>query len=151
MSIQSYIFEFVKHYGYVGVFVVGFTQSIIQPVPVLPFMLVSQKLDLNPWMIGVVGVISNVLGAIVSYWLGFFAGDRFVKMFLSQKQYIKAEALFNKYGIFAILIGEPYKAICWMSGILKFPFYRFIIATFISRVLHTLIYIFIGHVVQKIF
>jgi len=74
-------------------------------------------------MIGVVGVLSNVLGAFVSYWLGYFLGDKIASKIISRKHYIKIEALFNKYGIFAILIGEPYKAICWMAGILKFPFY----------------------------
>ncbi len=151
MSLQDYALEAIKHYGYVGVFVVGFTQSIIQPVPVLPFMMMSQKLGLNPWIIGIVGVVSNMLGAMVSYWLGFFAGDRLVGKVLSKNHYIKAEALFNRYGTFAIIIGEPYKVMCWVSGILKFPFHRFIIATFISRVIHTLIYILIGHFFQKIF
>ncbi len=151
MNVQEYAFEVVKQYGYVGVFLVGFTQSIIQPIPVLPFMMVSHRLGLNPWMIGFVGVISNVLGAIASYWLGFFAGDKLIGKVISKNQYIKAEALFSKYGIFAILIGEPYKVICWVSGILKFSFYRYILATFISRIIHTLVYILIGHIFQKIF
>ncbi|HEK25893.1 MAG: YqaA family protein [Hydrogenobaculum sp.] len=151
MDIQNIAISLVKHYGYFGVFLVGFTQSIIQPVPVLPFMLISNKIGLNPWIIGAVGVLSNVLGAFVSYWLGYFAGDKIASRIISEKHYVKIEALFNRYGIFAILIGEPYKAICWMAGILKFPFYRFIIATFISRILHTIAYILIGHFFQKIF
>jgi len=151
MDIQALVLQFIKAYGYVGVFLVGFSQSIFQPIPVLPFMMLSHKLGLNPWIIALLGVISNLMGACVSYWLGYYLGEKLVLKIISYKTYVKIEAMFNKYGILAILIGEPYKGICWMAGILKFPFYRFIIATFISRTLHTIAYIFIGHFFQKIF
>ncbi len=151
MDLQNIALNFIKTYGYMGVFVVGFSQSIIQPVPVLPFILFSHKIGLNPWIVALVGLISNILGAVVAYFLGFYFGEKIGKKFISEKHYIKAEAFFNKYGIWTILIGEPYKVICWMSGILKLSFYRFLIATTISRIFHTLLYIFIGHISQKIF
>ncbi len=151
MDISNYVINFVKYHGYEGVFLVGFTQSVIQPMPVLPFIIMSKQLGLNPILVSIIGVISNVLGAIVSYWLGYFLGENVGKRILSEKQFLKARAFFDRFGIWAILIGEPYKAICWIGGILRFNFYKYIIMTSISRVLHTALYLMLSHAINNIF
>ena len=151
MDFQNYILNFIKHYGYEGVFIVGFTQSIIQPIPVLPFVLLSKTLGLNPWLVVLIGIISNTLGAMVSYWLGYFIGDNLIGKVIFEKHFLKAKAMFNKYGMLAIFIGEPYKVICWVSGILRFPFLKFIIVTFLSRIIHTLFYLLLSYLTHTLF
>jgi membrane protein YqaA with SNARE-associated domain len=133
--------EFAKNvvfeYGYVGIFLISFTESIIQPVPPDPFITGATAFGLNPLISAFVAAIASVLGGSVGYFLGKFLGEPIAKKLIKEKYYKEGEKLFNKYGIYAVLVGAltpvPYKVICWMAGIFEMNFLKFLLASFVGR------------------
>nr|BAE02676.1 hypothetical protein [Hydrogenobacter thermophilus TK-6] len=100
-------------------------------------------------MAGIVALLGNLLGALAAYYSASFLGETFVKRLLGEKLYLKGESLFNKYGFFAVLIGEPYKLVCWLSGIFKMPPLVFLIASFIARSIRIGAFVFFGNFLEK--
>jgi len=127
----------VLEYGYLGIFIISFTESIIQPIPPDPFITGATAFGLNLFLSAFIAAIASILGGSVGYFLGKTLGEPVAKKFIKDKYYQKGEELFNKYGIYAVLIGAltpvPYKVICWMAGIFEMNFTKFLIASFIGR------------------
>ena len=129
--------EVVSDYGYAGIFLISFTESIIQPVPPDPFITGGTAFGLSPIYAAFTAAIGSVLGGVVGYFLGKFLGEPVFKKFMKQKYYDKGEILFRRFGIWAVIIAAvtpvPFKAICWLSGIFEMPFWGFVLAAFVGR------------------
>ena len=129
--------ELVEDYGYLGIFVISFTESIIQPIPPDPFISGGTIFGLNPLYASIIATVGSVLGAVVGYFLGKFLGEPVFKKFFKEDWYNKGELLFRKYGIWAVIIAAvspiPFKAVCWLAGIFEMPIGGFILASFIGR------------------
>ena len=140
--------EVVLDYGYIGIFIVSFTESIIQPIPPDPFITGSTAFGLNVLTAATVAAIGSVLGGIVGYFLGKFLGEPVAKKLLSEKYYDKGEILFRRFGIWAVLVAAitpiPFKVICWLAGIFEMPISGFILASFIGRFPRFLAVAFLG-------
>jgi len=143
-ELKRYAEEFVADYGYVALFLLSFTESIFQPIPPYPFIVGAPLFKLNPYTAGLVSFLGNILGALVAYFLAKILGESFVKRVLGERLYIKGEALFNKYGFFAVLIGEPYKLVCWLAGIFKMPLFAFLVASLIARAIRIGAFVLFG-------
>lgn len=140
---------FVHEHGYTALFVLSFTESIIQPVPPYPFILGAPIFNLSPYTAGLVAFLGNILGALIAYCLARLFGEAFVKRFLGQKLYLKGEVLFNRYGFWAVLIGEPYKLVCWLAGLFQMPLWSFILASLIARTLRIGAFVFFGDLLKR--
>jgi membrane protein YqaA with SNARE-associated domain len=149
-ELKRYAQDFVASYGYTAIFLISFTESVIQPIPPYPFIVSAPFFKLNVYMAGTVALLGNLLGALAAYYLASFLGETFVKRLLGEKLYLKGESLFNKYGFFAVLIGEPYKLVCWLSGIFKMPPLVFLIASFIARGIRIGAFVFFGNFLEKL-
>ncbi len=125
--------EFVKHYGYFAIFVISFTESFINPIVPYPFIAGAHFFGLNIWIAAVVAFIGNMLGAAFTYFLGKYLGEHWGRKILGEKLYTKGELLFHKYGFWAVLLGEPYKLVCWLGGIFQMEFWRYMLAQTIGR------------------
>jgi len=129
--------EFVLEYGYLGIFLISFTESVIQPVPPDPFITGATAFGLNSLLAAFVAAVASVLGGSVGYAIGRFLGEPVVKKFIKEEHYIKGHKLFEKYGIWAVLAGAltpiPYKVICWMAGIFEMNFFKFLLVSFLGR------------------
>lgn len=136
--------SFVHQHGYTALFLLSFTESIIQPVPPYPFIVSAPLFKLNPYTAGLVAFVGNILGAIVAYFLAKLLGETFVRRLFGDRLYLKGESLFNRYGFFAVLIGEPYKLVCWLAGIFHMPFFTFLVASLIARAIRIGIFVFFG-------
>ena len=143
--------NFILHYGYIALFILSFTESIIQPVPPYPFITAAPLFNLSPWIAANVAFAGNLLGAVVSFKLARVLGDKFVKRIFKEKLYLKGEALMNRYGFFAVIIGEPYKLMCWLAGIFDMPFWKFIIASVIARFIRIYIFALMGETISRVF
>jgi membrane protein DedA with SNARE-associated domain len=141
---MEYILGIIAHYGGIGVGVGMFFESSFVPIPSeLVFISAGAAgvplLDIVFW-----GTIGSTLGAILGYYIGLKAGrpfvDKYGKYFLLHAHRLdKAEVWLKKYGTKAIVVSRiipmlPYKVISIGSGILRFNFKDFIIATVIGTI-----------------
>ncbi|GAB6065639.1 YqaA family protein [Aquifex pyrophilus] len=150
-SLKITLEGFVESYGYLGIFLIAFTESIIQPVPPDPFISGATAMGLNPLLSAIVATFGSVSGGVVAYFLGKFLGEPVAKRLLGEERFLKAEAFYNRYGTFAVIIAGltpvPYKVFCWLSGILEFELWRFVIASVIGRFPRFLLFALFGEAV----
>ncbi|MCX8164379.1 MAG: VTT domain-containing protein [Aquificaceae bacterium] len=140
----------VQEHGYTALFLLSFTESIIQPVPPYPFIVGAPLFKLSPYMAGLVAFAGNIMGALVSYWLAKFLGEAFVRKIFGERLYLKGEALFNRYGFWAVLIGEPYKLVCWLAGLFSMPLVIFLVASLIARAIRIGAFVFFGDLLNRL-
>ncbi|WPM31873.1 DedA family protein [Hydrogenobacter sp. T-2] len=148
-ELKKWAENFVQEHGYTALFILSFTESIIQPVPPYPFIVSAPLFNLSPYVAGLIAFVGNIAGAIVAYYLAKILGETFVKKLFGQRLYLKGEALFNRYGFWAVLIGEPYKLVCWLAGLFHMPVWSFLLASLIARAIRIGIFVFFGDVLGK--
>ncbi len=116
---SSIIQQIVLTIGYPGITLIMITENIFPPIPselVMPFggFAVGQgsMSFLGVWIAGVIG---SVLGALILYYIGWWAGDTVVRGILrrhgrwltvSESDYDRALNFFNKYGTIVIFFGR---------------------------------------------
>ena len=116
----------------------AFTESIFFPIPpdalLIGMSLIHPKAAL---LFAAVATVSSVAGAVAGRWLGKRFGRPVLDRFVSSEKVEKVEALFNRYGVWAILIAAitpiPYKVFAITAGVLNMPQVPFIIASLIGR------------------
>ncbi|RLJ70102.1 membrane protein YqaA with SNARE-associated domain [Hydrogenivirga caldilitoris] len=147
-SLELWAKNLVEHYGYIGIFLISFSESIVQPVPPDPFIAGGTALGLNPLIASLVATLGSVLGGLTAHTLGLIFGEPLTKKLLGEKNFLKGEAFMNRYGVFAVLLGAltpvPFKAICWLAGIFEMPRIPFLLAAFIGRLPRFLVFAYMG-------
>ena len=124
--------EYFSELGYLGLFVAAFLAATILPLSsevVLTALLLN---GLSPAALVLVATIGNVLGSIVNYGLGYWAGQELIRRWLkmTEKELVSAEQRFTKYGLLSLLfawvpiIGDP---ITVVAGILRINLLWFIL------------------------
>ena len=122
----------------------SFTESIFNPIPpdTLLIAIGLLKTQYSIWFAALV-TITSVSGALVGHFIGrkfgrpilyvTFRGNRLI----SNNVIAKADQLFDKYGVWAVLIAAftpiPYKLIAIGSGVLNFDRKLFLISSLIGR------------------
>lgn len=144
-------FEGFERYGYIGAFLVAFiaTSSVIFPVPgfvVIWAMAVNPAFSW-PW-VALAAAIGAGLGEFTAYLVG-YAGKKVIALEQST-WYKRAEGWMRRHGsitifVFALLPILPFDPIGIAAGTLRFPFWKFILATLAGRLPRTFIgcYLFI--------
>ena len=119
-------------------FVTAFLESTISPIPPDPLLIPMAVLQPNLaiWL-GVLCTVASVLGAVLGHWLGAQFGRPILGRFVSEGRIRSAESLFDKYGVWAVLVAAvtpiPYKVFTVLAGVLKLDMKRFLIASIIGR------------------
>jgi undecaprenyl-diphosphatase len=136
----------------------SFTESIVNPIPPDPLLIGMSFINPNLALLyAALVTISSVLGALVGHWLGLRFGRPLVLKFIAAKKVDRVEAMFQKYGSWAILIAAftpiPYKVFAITAGVLEMDRRPFIVASIIGRgarffLLGGLI-LFFGEAIQK--
>lgn len=118
--------EFFKQYGTTGLFFNAFFDGFILPLPP-DFLLSTLAIQniLNPTILAMICSIGSVIGGCIGYCVGRFGGRKIVDKIFPNLIFIdKAEVLFKKYGVWAIVIDAftpiPYKALTLGSGLMRF-------------------------------
>ena len=122
----------------VALLLVSFTESVISPFPPDPILIAASVF--NPRMAlvfaGVV-TVASVAGAAVGYWLGKRLGRPILDRFISTTKVEQVEALFQKYGVWAIVFAAvtpvPYKVFAVTAGAMEMSFKPFLVASLIGR------------------
>ena len=147
-AVEEWARELVSDYGYLGIFVVSFTESVIQPVPPDPFIAGGSAFGLNPLLCALVATVASVAGGLTAHTLGRLLGGGVVRRVIGEKNYERGEALFVKYGVWAVLLAAvtpvPFKAVCWVAGVFEMPRFSFLVASFAGRLPRFLVVALIG-------
>ncbi len=153
----QYIVNIIDKLGYIGIFVFMILESMVFPIPseaVMPFagFLVAQgKLDFI--LVAVISGIASLIGSLLSYYIGYFGGRKFLKKFgkylLIENNSLKwTEKFFNKYGEKTIFIGRFVPVVRHLisipAGIGKMNLFKFSFYTVIGASVWNVFLLYVG-------
>ena len=129
-----------------------FSESTFFPIPPDPLLIAIGVANPSSavWIAALV-TLASVAGAFVGHFLGRRVGRPLLYRLVSEDKVTRAEALFNRYGTWAILVAAftpiPYKVFTILAGIMDLPVRPFLLASLIGRgarflTIGVLIYIF---------
>lgn len=141
-------------------FLLAFSESIFFPIPPDPLLIAIgiAKPGSAIWLAGLV-TAGSVAGALVGHTLGNRLGRPVLNRFVSDHRLGPAESLFEKFGVWAIIIAAftpiPYKVFAILAGVMKLPIRPFLLASLIGRgarffLIGVLIFVF-GESIQSFF
>ena len=117
---------------------IAVSESVVFPIPPDP-LLIAIGLA-NPgsaiWL-AILVTVGSVIGAVLGHWLGRKVGRPVLRRLISESKITRVEAMFNKYGAWAILIAAftpiPFKVFTILAGVMNLEMRPFIIASIIGR------------------
>ena len=118
--------------------IASFSESIFFPIPPDPLLIAIGVLQphLAIWF-GALVTVSSVTGALVGHWVGKRFGRPLLLRFFSKDMVMNLEKIFQRYGMWAILLGAftplPYKLFAIGAGVLEMDRRTFILASVIGR------------------
>lgn len=163
-NLADTIENIIETLGYPGIALVMFLENVFPPIPselVMPFagFLTADGGELNFFGVWIAGTIGSVLGAVVLYYLGWWASDTVVRRFLnrygrliaiSEKDYDRALHYFDKYGEIIIFVGRLIPIIRSIisipAGADKMPMPKFLLFTTLGASIWTGILAYAGRV-----
>lgn len=144
----DFVISFISSLGYPGIFLLMILESALIPIPseiIMPFsgFLVSNG-TFDPISVVLAGTFGNLVGSILTYYLGIKAGRAFIlkygKYILFKKSHLEfTEELFEKYGdkisFFCRLLPAVRTYISLPCGVGKANFVKFSIYTFLGSLI----------------
>ena len=115
-----------------------FSESTFFPIPPDPLLIAIGVANPSSaiWIAALV-TAASVAGAYVGHFLGRRVGRPLLYRLVSESKVARAEALFNRYGAWAILVAAftpiPYKVFTILAGVLDLPVRPFMLASLIGR------------------
>lgn len=140
----NWVTEVIGSYGVWAVFILMVLESACIPVPSEAIMLFGGFLagqgKTTLFAVIVAGVVGNVVGSWIAYWVGLKKGrDWALKwhwLHITPERLDKADAWFEKYGDWAVLIARVLPIIrtfiSFPAGVARMPFWRFTLFTTIG-------------------
>ncbi len=161
MDIINIITSLVSTYGYLGIFIAAFAETIFPPIPSeLIFPLAgfvgfkSNFTYFETFLMASSGAVGATIGAIVIYLVSFKIGRiAIVKLgkyvFVNEKKIESAERWFEKYGVYAVFLGRMAPGVRELisvpAGIARMPFAKFVTFTFFGSLIWSVILVFLGY------
>lgn len=152
MSLQSYFKVSLQNYAllaYAIVFVVSLLSSatIFIPAPGIAIVLAAAT-QWDPFWVALAAGTGDSLGELTSYWVGYVGEKIIVDEHMAAYQ--KVVQWTQKYGVWAIfgiaLVPIlPYDLVGLVSGGLKVPWWKFIIATWCGKVPRLFVIVYLSH------
>jgi len=164
-GLEAHILTFVKNVltaiGYPGVFALMAIEGFGIPIPselTMPFsgFLASaaggSKFVLP--LVIVVGAAGEVAGGVVAYFLGYYGGRPVLARYghivlLSEEELQKGEGWFSRYGDWIVLVTRLLPAIrsfiALPAGVVRMPFWRFLLYSAIGSAVWCTVLAIIGH------
>jgi len=153
----DFVISFISGLGYPGIFLLMILESALIPIPseiIMPFsgFLVSNG-TFDPISVVLAGTFGNLVGSILTYYLGIKAGRAFIlkygKYILFKKSHLEfTEELFEKYGdkisFFCRLLPAVRTYISLPCGVGKANFVKFSIYTFLGSLIWNSMLTYIG-------
>ncbi|NLI73780.1 MAG: DedA family protein [Euryarchaeota archaeon] len=144
-TINNFVIGLIDQAGYLGVYLAMFIEGVFTPIPseiIVPLAgYLAYTGRFNIILVVLISSLGAASGSTVAYYIGHRLGrpfvDRFGKYFgLGHDSMCRADAWFEKWGNFGILIGHSLPGvrsiISFPAGIAKMDVKRFILFTFIG-------------------
>ena len=153
----DFVISFISGLGYPGIFLLMILESALIPIPseiIMPFsgFLVSNG-TFDPISVVLAGTFGNLVGSILTYYLGIKAGRAFIlkygKYILFKKSHLElTEELFEKYGdkisFFCRLLPAVRTYISLPCGVGQANFLKFSIYTFLGSLIWNSMLTYVG-------
>ena len=140
--------ESIASYGYIGVFLATFlsTTSIFFPAPGFVVVVAAAAL-FNPIWVALAATAGGALGEFTSYLVGYWG--RAAIDLERWERYKRAENWMMRYGSFAIFLfalvpGLIFDLIAIAAGAVRFPFWKFMLASFAGRLPRSFLEAYLG-------
>lgn len=153
----EFITSFIGQLGYSGIFFLMILESALIPIPseiIMPFSgFLSSTGRLDPFLVTLSGSLGNVVGSVLTYYLGIKAGRKVIlkygKYILFRKEHLEiTENLFRRYGDKISFAGRLLPGIrtyvSLPAGIGKTDFKKFVIYSFAGSLVWNLMLVYVG-------
>ena len=138
-NITAWILEFAQSPWAIGVLALNaFGESIVWPVPPDPVLIaIAATRPKDALWLAALVTVASVSGAFVGHWLGLKIGRPILNKLFPQEHISRAESLFQKYGVWAILVAAftpiPYKVFTVLAGVLRLDRKSLLIGSIVGR------------------
>jgi membrane protein DedA with SNARE-associated domain len=155
------ITSLVSTYGYFGLFVAAFAETIFPPIPsevIFPLAgFVGFKSNFSyfeTFIMAVCGAIGATIGAVLIYFISLKIGRLAIikigkYVFVSERKIESAEKWFERYGVYAVFLGRMAPGIRELisvpAGIAKMPLGKFTLFTFLGSLVWSTALVFSGY------
>jgi membrane protein DedA with SNARE-associated domain len=153
----EFITSVIAQLGYSGIFFLMILESALIPIPseiIMPFSgFLSSTGRLDPFLVTLSGSLGNVIGSLLTYYLGIRAGRKFIlnygKYILFKNEHLETtENLFRKYGDKISFAGRLLPGIrtyvSLPAGIGKADFKKFVTYTFAGSLVWNSMLTYVG-------
>jgi len=160
--ILDYLVCLVDKIGYVGIFVGMFLESTFVPIPseiiMIPAGVAVSYGQMNLYLVILIGVFGNLMGAIFNYFLAIYFGRSMLfkigkYFFVKEKTIIKIENFFNKHGAISTFIGRLIPGvrhfISLPAGLAKMNFKLFCFYTSAGSLIWTIVLTLLGYFIGE--
>lgn len=155
---SDFIFSLFQNFGYLGMFLGMVLEAVIIVIPSEAILatggiLASQGI-FSFFGAFLTGLLGSVFCAIVIYFMGYFGGRPFIRkfgkyFFMKEEELEKSDSWFSKYGMFGALIGRNFPIVRTLIslpiGIMRMPFWKFLLFTIIGSIPWTLLFVYLGY------
>jgi membrane protein YqaA with SNARE-associated domain len=147
MKIIKKLYDWVLHwaetpYAVPALFLLAFAESSFFPVPP-DVLLIALAISISKksFKYATICTVGSVLGGVLGYGIGLhgyeMVGRPIVEFYHGQEKMDMIKALYTQYGFWGILFAAitpiPYKVFTIASGVFKFDFWLFFVASIIGR------------------
>ncbi len=159
--VYSVLRDVVLVIGPLGLFAVMIIQAVLAPIPSEGILILaggafslSYGFPAGILIAVLTSGLGGIIGAILSYSISKFGGRPIVKKIVSEKTLESADNWFKKYGGWAVLIGRllpfiPFDAISYGAGLTEMRTSSFILATVVGIFPRSLLYTYIGYLIEN--
>ena len=155
---SDFIFSLFHNFGYLGMFLGMVLEAVIIVIPSEAILatggiLASQGI-FSFFGAFLTGLLGSVFCAIVIYFMGYFGGRPFIRkfgkyFFMKEEELERSDSWFSKYGMFGALIGRNFPIVRTLIslpiGIMRMPFWKFLLFTIIGSIPWTLLFVYLGY------
>lgn len=151
LFLQSYLrkpLEGYAPYAYLAVFIATLlsTATVVLPAPGLAVVLAAAA-KFNPFWVAVAASLGATLGESTAYFVGYWGSKAIVKRNIGI--YNRAERWMRRHGMVAIVAVAFLPLMLFdfvgiAAGVLRFPFWRFLLAVYMGRLPRSLIEAYMG-------
>ncbi|MZR62803.1 YqaA family protein [Alcanivorax sp. DP30] len=132
--------EYFTELGHIGLFLSAFLAATVLPLSSEVVLVALLLNGMSPASLVAVATLGNVLGALVNFALGYWAGVAVIRRWLrmSEAEFLSAETRFRKYGVWSLclawapIIGDPLTVV---AGVLRVRLLWFVLLVTVGKFL----------------
>jgi membrane protein YqaA with SNARE-associated domain len=148
----------LKRLGGLGLVLLGLADNSVVPMPgsmdALTIVLSAHQKSLWPYY-AIMATIGGIVGAYVTYGLGFKSGEHALEKRVSKKKAERIYKLFKRYGFWSLFVPAllpppvPYSPFLIVAGALKYPKRNFLVAVGLARAIRYGLLAWLGSMYSK--